>query len=140
LSFNKYFGAGTIYVADETNFNQVFDSNLSYNKASWVVHMLRHVLGDSTFFACLQAYSNQYAYSTAVTEDFRNVCEQVSGMDLHRYFQQWIYGEYYPAYRVSYTSAPGGGGYDVTVTLEQTQSWQLFKMPVDLTINTNSGN
>ena len=139
IDLNQYFGAGTIYVPDLSDENRIFDSNLSYNKGSWVLHMLRHVLGDSTFFAALRQFYVQYGYSTATTEDFRGVCEAVSGRDLDAFFQQWIYGEYYPHYRVSWTSSPGGGGYDVTLNLEQIQTWQLFNMPLDVTITTGAG-
>ncbi|MBI5709135.1 MAG: hypothetical protein HZC42_02370 [Candidatus Eisenbacteria bacterium] len=139
LSFNKYFGAGTIYVPDLTNVGRIFSSDLSYNKASWVLHMLRHVLGDSSFFAALDQYSTLHAYSVATTEDFRDACEAVSGRDLHAFFQQWIYGEYYPAYRYAYTAAPAGGGYDVALTLDQTQSGQLFNMPLDVRVTTALG-
>jgi hypothetical protein len=139
LDFNEYYGPGTIYVVDETNQSAVFNPNLSYDKGSWVLHMLRHVLGDSDFFEALDTYRTQYAYSNATTEDFRDVCEQVSGRDLDRFFQQWIYGEYYPAYKYTWTSLPAAGGYDVALTVEQTQSWQLFRMPVDVTITTTAG-
>jgi hypothetical protein len=139
LSFNKYFGSGTIYVPDLTDENRIFDSNLSYNKGSWVLHMLRRVLGDPVFFAALRQFYAQYGYSTATTEDFRDVCEAVSGRDLDAFFQQWIYGEYYPHYRSSWTSAPAEGGHDVTLSLEQIQPWQLFNMPLDVKITTEAG-
>jgi hypothetical protein len=139
LSFNKYFGSGTIYVPDVSDDSRIFDSNLSYNKGSWVLHMLRRVIGDSAFFAALRQFYAQYGYSTATTEDFRDVCEAVSGRDLDAFFQQWIYGEYYPHYLSSWTSAPGGGGYDVTLRLDQVQSWQLFNMPLDVRITTEAG-
>ncbi len=139
IDLNRYLGSGSVWVPDATDENRVFDSNLSYNKGSWVLHMLRHVLGDDTFFAALNAYRATWGYRSATTEDFRDVCEAVSGRDLHAFFQQWIYGEYYPAYRLAWSGAPAGGGWDVTVTLEQTQSWQLFTMPVDLTVTTTAG-
>ena len=136
---NRFLGAGSIYVPDATNEARVFDSNLSYDKASWVLHMLRRILGDDTFFACLRQYRAQWAYKSTVTEDFCDVCEAVSGRDLHAYFQQWIYGEYHPVYRADWTSTPASGGYDVNVTLRQTQAWQLFTLPVDLRIQTAGG-
>ncbi len=139
INIGKFYGAGTIHVPDVGDVNRIFDSNLSYNKGAWVLHMLRHVLGDAAFFAALQQYAIQYGYSTAVTEDFRDVCEAVSGRDLDAYFQQWIYGEYYPAYRFAWTSEPVAGGYDVTLTLDQTQSWGLFTMPVDVRVTTLAG-
>ena len=139
INFNKYYGPGTIFVSDLSDVNRIFDSNLSYNKPSWVLHMLRRVLGDATFFAALKQYAIEFGYSTAVTEDFRDVCESVSGRDLDAFFQQWIYGEYYPAYHYEWSAAAAGGGYDVTLTLDQKQSWQLFTMPVDVRVTTLAG-
>ena len=139
IDLNRFLGPGSIWVPDATNEARVFDSNLSYDKGSWVLHMLRHVLGDAKFFDSLLAYRAAWGYKSTVTEDFRDVCETVSGRDLRAFFQQWIYGEYYPIYRTAWTSTPSGGGYDVTLTLEQTQSWQLFTMPVDVTVTTASG-
>jgi aminopeptidase N len=136
----RYFGPGTVYVSDDNDAERVYDEHLSYNKGAWVLHMLRHVLGDSTFFAALRAYGRQYGYGTAVTEDFRDVCAAVSGRNLDRFFQQWIHGERYPQYRVASTSTPApGGGYDVTTVIEQTQSGQVFWMPVDVSITTEDG-
>jgi hypothetical protein len=140
LSFNQYFGAGSVYVPDATDESRIFDYNLTYNKASWVFHMLRHVLGDATFFAALATYRAQFEYGAATTEQFRDVCEAVSGRDLDAFFQQWVYGEYYPQYRATWTAAPAGGGWDVTVTLQQIQNWQIFQMPVDLRVVTAAGN
>jgi len=63
----------------------------------------------------------------------------VSGRDLDKFFQQWVYGERYPVYRSTWSSQPAGGGFDVGFTLEQRQSWQLFTMPVDVRILTDQG-
>jgi hypothetical protein len=131
-----YWGPGTIYVESPTNFSVIFDTNLSYNKASWVVHMLRHVMGDTDFFAGLAAYQATYGYGTATTDQFRDVMETASGQDLHAFFQQWIHGEYYPVYRYSWTPAPGG----IDLVVEQTQTnTGLFTMPIDVRVETTTG-
>jgi len=139
LNPNRFYGPGTIYCPDLSDVNRIFDSDLTYDKPSWVLHMLRHMLGDTTFFGAMHAYRDAYAYSNATTEDFQHVMETKYGLDLTKFFQEWIYGQYYPLYRSNYSSAPAGGGYDVTVHLLQTQSWQIFWMPVDVTIQTGSG-
>lgn len=140
MAANKYFGAGTIIVPDETDANRIFSSNLSYNKGSWVPHMLRHILGDATFFTALQTYQTVWSGQSATTENFRDVVESVAHIDLDKFFQQWIYGEYYPQYSFGWSAAPaGGGGYDVSVTINQIQSWQTFWMPIDVTITTTGG-
>jgi cytochrome c1 len=139
LALNKYFGPGTVWVPNDQDEARIFSSDLSYDKASWVLHMLRHVLGDAVFFQALQQYGSAHACSTAATADFRAACEAASGRDLSAFFQQWIYGEYFPIYRARWTSAPAAGGYDVTLTLEQRQSGQLFTLPVDVRIATANG-
>lgn len=136
-----YYGEGTIYVYDTTNVKVFFNENLSYNKAEWVLHMLRHVVGDSTFFTILRTYyaDGRYQYGTATTENFRDVCEQVSGKNLHQFFQQWIYGEKYPAYTYSWNSVPDtNGGYLASISLSQTTGTTnpaFFVMPIDFKIS-----
>lgn len=136
----RYYGAGTVWAPDENDAGRVFDGNLSYNKGAWLLHMLRHVVGDSTFFDGMRAYGAQFGGGSATTEDFQGVMEQVSGLGLGRYFQEWFYGEYYPQYRMATSWVPaGGGGFDVDVRIDQVQTGQVFWMPVDVTVNTGSG-
>jgi len=139
MAAKRYLGLGTVYVPDLSDVSRIFSSNLSYRKASWVLHMLRHILGDATFFSALRTYLQQFGGGTAVTEDFQQVCQSASGLPLSSFFQEWIYGEYYPQYQIQWWSAPAGGGYDVTLQLQQIQTWQRFWMPVDVRIQTASG-
>jgi hypothetical protein len=137
----KYFGAGTIYVPDTSNWGRIFHSGLSYNKGSWVLHMLRHVVGDTAFFDILQTYyaDSRYQYGTVTTEQFRDLCEDVSGMELDFFFHQWIYEEYYPTYSYSWNAAPNGGFFDIDLTISQLQTNHIFTMPIDVKIQTVFG-
>ena len=130
---HSYYGPGTIYVENPSNVGQIFDVNLTYNKAGWVVHMLRGVMGDSLFFETLKSYgsNDSLAYNSATTEDFKNICEDISGLDLHDFFQQWIYGSHYPRYGVSWDV---NNEDELIVNIEQQQSWQYFNMPIQLEI------
>jgi hypothetical protein len=132
----KYFGGGSIFIEDTTDAWNIF-STIVYDKGAWVLHMLRHVVGDSAFFDILRTYYSEYAHGAAQTEDFQGVCEEVSGMDLDYFFDQWIYGTRYPKYEYSwiYESA-GSGHYDVYLHLDQYQTTDPthFTMPVDITI------
>ncbi|RPJ44837.1 MAG: T9SS C-terminal target domain-containing protein, partial [Candidatus Latescibacterota bacterium] len=137
----RYFGPGTIYVQDPADFNAIFSVGLSYNKANWVLHMLRHVVGDSVFFDILAAW-RAYApalYGNATTEDFRLVCETVSGRDLEAFFHQWIYEEFFPIYRYTWTDQPAGGGFDITLQIDQLQTNTVFEMPIDVFVQSASG-
>lgn len=136
----RYFGPGTVYVDDATDINRIFSLDLSYNKGSWVVHMLRGVMGDEDFFAGVLAYREQYGFAAADTEQFRALMEAVSGLDLGPFFQQWVYGEYYPAYTVSWAGRPVAGGTRVTVRVEQTQTnTGLFTMPLEIRATNSLG-
>ena len=141
MSNEKYFGAGTIYVDDPNDFSRIFHGGLSYSKASWVLHMLRHVVGDNTFFQILKTYyaDSRYQYGTATTEQFRDLCEDESGMDLDWFFHEWIYEEYYPMYGFNWTSAPNGGLYDVNLTIDQLQTHYVYKMPIDVMVEFAAG-
>lgn len=62
-----------------------------YDKGAWVLHMLRNELGDSKFFSCLHKYYELYKYANASVEDFKDVCEYISGVNLDKFFDQWVY-------------------------------------------------
>ncbi len=134
MNAKMYFGDGTIFVSDMSVGN-IFNYNRSYRKGSWVLHMLRHVVGDSIFFDILKAYKSdpRYKYGTATTEQFEQVCEAVSGKDLHDFFHQWIYEEYYPQYVFNSSVKDSSGKFVTTVNIYQKQTNTiLFHMPVDL--------
>ena len=127
----EYYGGGTIYVEDPEN-ESIFGLSLSYNKPAWVLHMMRHIVGDETFFEILQTYSNdpQFKYGTATTEEFEMVVEEVSGLDFTNFFQQWIYGPGFPHYR-AYRAQTGSD-----LLVQTIQSGLSFDLPVDFRITT----
>ncbi|RME21899.1 MAG: hypothetical protein D6800_11600 [Candidatus Zixiibacteriota bacterium] len=104
-----------------------------------MVHMLRGVLGDSLFWVGINAFQNsQYRFGSATTEQFRDVVEQATGTDLHWFFDEWVYGTYYPKYLYYTKWVPNDTGmYDVYVMIKQTQttSPSVFTMPVQLFVN-----
>jgi len=135
----EYGGGGSIYIEDTTSIWNIFGA-IVYDKGGWVLHMLRHVVGDSLFFESLADYRQQYMWSHASTEDFQGVVETTSGMDLDWFFQQWIYGTYRPNYRYSYLiEADAGGGWNMNLHVRQIQATdpQVFTMPIDIQITTS---
>lgn len=66
-------------------------TRIMYDKGAWVLHMLRWETGDSTFFKILRKYFESYKYSNASISDFKLVCENVSGKNLDKFFDQWVY-------------------------------------------------
>jgi hypothetical protein len=143
MSYEAYWGPGTIFVENPYTDN-IFDGNLSYAKGGWVVHMLRHVMGEEAFWAAVHAYlgPNERAFHrTADTDEFRAFMEAEHGDDLSWFFDQWIMGEYWPNYSYHWTVEPQGGGQLLTVALVQTQvpARQTFTMPIDLRVTFAGG-
>jgi len=135
---NRYMGDGTIFVT-QMDVGTIFNYHLSYRKSAWVLHMLRHVVGDSTFFSLLRQYSSasRFRYGTVTTEQFEQFCEEKTGKDLSDFFHQWIYESWFPHYVLSYQIKERGDfdedTVDVYVRIRQEQTnTVLFHMPIDL--------
>jgi len=128
---------GSIYTSDTSN-NRIFDSRLSYDKGSAVIHSLRFVLGDSLFFKTLTIYQNQYANGNATIDDFKTVAETISGKNLTDFFNQWIYGEGYPMFTTEYTSS----GNAIILKINHVGSMasnNLYKTPLEVKCFSGSG-
>lgn len=135
---------GSIYVHDISDVWNIFNYNRTYAKAAIVLHMLRGIVGDSTFFNILRTYAwhPSVSYGVAVTEDFQAIAENVTGLDLSYFFQQWIYGVNYPRYNVIWGySSLGNNMYELNVSVNQLTNSNppFFTMPVQLKVNYPGG-
>ncbi len=87
--------------------NQLLSPN-AYQKGAWVLHMLRHEVGDSTFWKGIKAYYRQYRDGNALSQDFQRVMEKSSGKNLSAFFKQWLYRPGQPSLNGSWTyDTPG---------------------------------
>ncbi len=107
-------------------------SAMTYQKGSWVLHMLRQRMGDDQFWVGIRNYYARYMNSNATTSDFRSAMEQASGMDLSSFFQQWLYRGGVP--RVEAQWQWDATSKEVTVVLTQTQTGEPFLLPVEIGI------
>ncbi len=107
---------------------------ISYNKGGTILHMLRSYLGDNAFFTGLKKYLIDNQYKSAEVSHLRLAFEEVSGLDLQWFFNQWFFGAGHPNIQVSYD-------YNllektVTVNFVQTQTDE-FKFPIAIDIFEN---
>lgn len=102
---------------------------LVYNKGAGVLHMLRRLLGDETFFRALGRFYADRRFQKAGTDDLQRVFEAESGRPLGRFFERWIYETGIPRVRFSWRSSPGA----VTVSFVQTGR-DVYDLPVTVTI------
>jgi len=111
-----------------------FDGSKIYNKGAWVLHMLRHQLGNEIFWRGVRSYLHDHEWQSVETTDLRQALEKASGGDLEQFFQQWMYGHGVPRLQVDYAwDAPQQRA---TITIRQTQkidaATPAFACPLDL--------
>jgi len=109
-------------------------SSHTYQKGSWVLHMLRGVVGEEAFQRGIRAYYQQYINANATTADFRRAMEEASGRDLDWFFEQWLY-------KPGTLQVAGGWTYDarakrLRITLDQVQTdGSAFTMPIEVAVH-----
>jgi predicted metalloprotease with PDZ domain len=104
-----------------------------YNKGAMVLHMLRRLLGDEVFFGGVRRFYTEWRFRKAGTDDLRLAMEAVSGRDLNRFFDAWIYGAATPRIRFTYTAAAGAA------TLRFEHLANVMEVPLTATITYRSG-
>jgi aminopeptidase N len=117
--------------------SQLFNYGYTYCKASWVMHMLRY-LDQDQFFNAMHAYRDSFEYGNASTDDMNSVFTSVYGTDLTWFFDEWVYGQGYPDYRIFWESVSQGNDYETTICIHQVQTNAppVFHMPVEIMLYT----
>jgi len=137
---NPYYWDGPILRDPDNDNPWYYFNSVVYDKASWVIHMFRHIAGDSTFFAMIPAYTSdpRYRHSDINTEEFIQLCEDHYGAELGWFFDPWLTREDRPSYRWSWHTYPSQGDTVLSIGVTQTQT-PPYTMPVDFRINTTAG-
>ncbi len=120
------------------NISQVIANNAQiYQGGAQVLHMLRGVLGTTTFWDGIRLYYSRFRNSNATNVDLRHAMEDAcaanpdcpeDGRDLSWYFPEWLE-------RGGILQLDGSWHYDsagktLHVTLDQTQTQGLYRMPI----------
>ena len=124
----------TVFVEDTSLVGNIFD-RVVYYKGAWILHMLRHVVGDETFFDILKSYVSdpRWRYASVRTENFKTVCEEKSGMDLSAFFEQWLKYPYFPRYTYSWAViSTDQNSCRLKLNIEQIQQQPVYRMPIDV--------
>ena len=91
------------------------------------MNMLRHKLGDETFWKGIRTYYKTYQNSNAMTADFQKVMEKVSRENLEWFFNQWIFTEGHPEIKWYWSYKKG----IVKIIIEQQQD-PIFQFPLEI--------
>ncbi len=117
---------GTVLYPDQTFSISVYD------KGAWIVHMLRKLLGEETFWASLKRYGQTHSHSIAFTSDLVAACEEESNRELQWFFDQWLLREGRPHLELSWEKTSTFAGDSVSVKIDQVQIDEPYRLPMEL--------
>lgn len=110
-----------------TDIGKVLSTN-TYDRASFVLHMLRRQVGDSAFWRGIRDYYKAFKNGNVMTTDFRAAMENASGQKLTTFFSQWLYRSNIPKISVSWSFDKQEG---LAVSVRQLES-DVFQFPLDI--------
>ena len=117
-------------------FSPEFQS-LVTDKGAMILHVLRWVLGDQKFDQAMRTFASQYAGKPVTMDQFRDIAEKSYGDKLTWFFSQWLDSTGAPEFKTKYTVYRMGNNKGFRVVGEISQDLDLFRMPVDLKIDTD---
>ena len=120
----------------------LFTTGHAYPGGAARLHLLRFVVGDAAFFRGLARYVADNAASSVDTADLRRAFERESGLDLRRWFEQWLHSAGYPEFALEWSWDPARRV--VLIDVEQTQTSEggtptVFTLPVDIEVRDETG-
>jgi aminopeptidase N len=118
-----------------TNLMGLLNAN-SYQKGAWVLHMLRQEVGEESFWKGMRLFYERFRNGNAVTDNFRNVMEEVSGKDLQKFFNQWLYLPGEPNLLIKIEAGRENGTSEIII--EQVQD-KLFSFPLEIQLKDSDG-
>ena len=111
----------------------VLSYDLQYQKGAWVLHMLRNYVGEDNFRAGIRNYYKKYFNSNTNTEEFKIEMEKVSGIDLDKFFDQWLYKGGIIKLDVEWEYDETSKNIEFDIMQVQNDGY-LFEMPLDIEI------
>jgi aminopeptidase N len=118
---------------------------ISYGKTTTVLLTLEKLIGEETMRQALHTYFMRYRFTHPTGEDFLKTIEEVSGKDLHWYFDQAIFGTQILDYKILDAHSDPVNWYDEKATAKDSdvlyrtyvtvQRKEDFVFPVDVKIN-----
>ena len=98
--------------------DMTYDSDAVYERGAVIVNTMMNYMGRETFLAAMRDYFQQYAYQTATSEQLCEALSQASGIDMHGFFDSYVYSSGMPNLYASILSVESvGNQYEVTLDL-----------------------
>jgi hypothetical protein len=110
--------------------------SMTLEKGAMAFHMLRWEVGDDSFVKILRACLSQRTDKGIKTSEFETIAEEQSQQQLTPFFSEWLDGTGAPQFNDKYAVYRLGNNKGFRTIGEIQQDLDLFRMPVDLRIET----
>lgn len=112
---------------------------ITYDKGSWVIHMLRRRMGDQAFLSMLGELRKRHEMSAVSTDQFRQLAAEFSPKDapdanLEGFFDTWVYSTGIPTLELKTAVSGKAPKVQLTVTVNQTGVGENFSIDVPVEI------
>jgi len=112
---------------------------ITYEKGSWVLHMLRRLLGDQKFLAMLAELRRRFEYRAVSTEQFRELAASFlpavpQDPNLENFFSQWVYSTGLPTLKMDYKVTGKAPRWRLAGVVRQSGVPEDFSIPVPIEI------
>jgi len=113
---------------------------IGYGKSLMMWQMLRRKLGDENFVKGMQLFYETNKFKSASYSDIRESMEDVSGIDLTSFFDQWVNRTGAPEVAIKDVKTDMfAGKYRINISLEQKQDDDAFNIDIPINIATEEG-
>lgn len=110
---------------------------ITYEKGSWIVHMLRRRMGDAAFTKLLGELTKRFAQAPLTNEDLQRVVAELLPAEAKSrsntaaaFFETWVYGAGVPEIRLQHKVA--GGAVTGTVTQAGVDEEFTAEVPIEI--------
>ncbi|MAY82500.1 MAG: hypothetical protein CMP59_00025 [Flavobacteriales bacterium] len=114
-------------------------STRHYPKGSFVLEMIKYVVGREQYNAAIKHYLEKHAYANVDSEDLLIAFHEELGISLDWFWEEWVYRGGEPHYKVDFQADGKTANFFVQQIHEVNELRGYFKMPIDFLIAYKDG-
>lgn len=112
----------------EEKYTELLNPN-TYQKGSWILHMLRQKIGEKALVEGIVEFYNRHQLSHACSDDFIRLLEEITGENLEQFFDDWLFSAGHP--QLSFNTSFSNNRFRMEVVQIQ-QHKMAFTFPLDI--------
>jgi len=111
-----------------------YDGMLVYDRGGMTAHNLRYYMGDSLFFGAIRQLMARAAFANISSSDLRDSFESYTGINLHPFFDDWVWKPGFPLFRIVRVDTLSPTTYRVVIEQHLRQAPTLYRdVPIEVT-------